>query len=396
MESTEALPLVALGLLLLAGYVAHMTAPWIHIPRVTILLILGALCGPSVFDIVPDTVQAWFSMVAHMALAMVGFLLGERLVGKGLRKHGKAVFVVMTGEVVMASLIVFGASLLAGAPLPLALLLAGIAPASAPAAIFETVREGQAKGPLTDTLLGVVAIDDAAGVVLFSVLFVIAQAVAGAGADTMQLLRGVWEVGGAVLLGAAIGLPMAWIAKRVRSGEPTLIEAAGFVFLAAGIATALEVSYLLTSMTVGSVLAWRAGDDARPFHAIEGVSEPFLAVFFILAGFRFDLGALGAMGLVGAAYVVGRAVGLVSGGYVGGWLSGAPKAVRQRIGFCILPQAGVALGFALLAQEEMPQHGESVLPLVIATTVLFEITGPPVARWQLSKAGELNGSDEET
>ncbi len=248
---------------------------------------------------------------------------------------------------------------------------------------------------LTDTLLGVVAIDDAAGVVLFSVLFVVAQAISGAGADAVQLARGVWEVGGAVLLGAAIGFPMAWITRRVRSGEPTLIEAAGFVFLAAGVATAVDVSYLLTAMIIGTVLAWRAGDDARPFHAIEGVSDPFLAVFFILAGFRFDLSALGKLGWIGAAYVVGRAIGLIAGGYIGGRLSGAPKAVQRRIGYCILPQAGVALGFALLAREEMPEYGESVLPLVIATTVLFEVSGPAVARWQLRRSGELNHDNAE-
>ncbi|MFW6133857.1 MAG: cation:proton antiporter [Planctomycetota bacterium] len=389
MEPTAGWPLVALALFLLAGYVAHVTGPRIHIPSVTILLLVGALCAPAVLDVVPQAVASWFPMVAHMALAMVGFLLGERFVGKGLRKHGKTVFLVMISETLLAALVVFAVTIAVGAPLPLAILLAGIAPASAPAAIFETVREGHAKGPLTDTVLGVVAIDDAAGVILFSVLFVAAKSIAGAEAHGTEILRALWEIGGAVALGAAIGLPMAWITRRVRRGEPTLVEAAGFVFLAAGVASAIDVSYLMAAMTLGGVLAWRVGDNARPFHAVEGVSEPFLAVFFILAGFRFELSALGKLGWIALAYVIARAAGLIGGGYLGGRISGAPKVVQKRVGYCILPQAGVALGFALLAREQMPRYGQAVLPLVIATTVLFEVVGPAVARWHLRRAGEL-------
>ncbi|MBS3735446.1 MAG: cation:proton antiporter [Phycisphaerae bacterium] len=393
MESTAGLPLVALALFLLAGYVAHVTGPRMHVPSVTLLLVAGAVCGPAVLDIVPESVSSWFPMVAHMALAMVGFLLGERLVGRGLRKHGRTVFAVMGGKVSLVCAFVFVAALLAGAPLPLALLLAGIAPASAPAAIYETVREERAAGPLTDTVLGVVAIDDAVGVILFSVLFVAAQATAQAQTDAMQIARGLWEVGGAVALGAAVGVPMAWITRRIRRGEPTLVEAAGFVFLVAGAASMLHVSYLLAAMTLGAVLAWRVGDNARPFHAIEGVSEPFLAVFFILAGFRFRLDALGQVGWIAAAYVAARTAGLVIGGYAGGRLRRAPRVVRSHVGWCTLPQAGVALGFALLAREQMPEYGQAVLPLVIATTVLFEIVGPVIARWHLRGAGELGRNE---
>lgn len=393
METTTGIPLVVLGLILLAGYIAHITGPRINVPKVTILLLVGVVCGPSVLDIVPHSAENWFPIVSHMALAMVGFLLGERLVGKGLRKYGKAVVVVMLGEIGCAALLVFLAALFAGAPMPLALLLAGIAPASAPAAIFETVREGRAEGPLTDTLLGVVAIDDAAGVLVFSVLFVLAQTVAAANTQLSHIFSGIWEIGGGVLLGGLIALPMSWLTKRVRRGEPTLVEAAGFVFLAAGIATASHASYLMTAMSLGAFLAWRVGDEARPFHVVEGVSEPFLAVFFVLAGLRFELDVLTELGWIGLAYVIARTAGLIGGGYAGGWLAAAPRVVRRRIGYCILPQAGVALGFALLAQNKMPQYGDSLLPLVIATTVIFEIAGPAIARWHLRKSGEMKGAE---
>jgi Kef-type K+ transport system membrane component KefB len=326
-----------------------------------------------------------------MALAMVGFLLGENFVGKKIKEKGNVVLLVTLGETLLTAILVFIVLLLIGAPIALALLLAGIAPASAPAAIFETVREGKSKGPLTDTVLGVVAIDDAWGVILFSLFLVAAQAITREGAQFFELLKGLWEVFGAILIGGLISLPMVWVTTKVRSGEPTLIEAAGFVFLCAGIASALKVSYLLATMMLGAVVANYGRGNMRPFHAIEGVREPFLAIFFILAGLRFEPEKLAALGLVGVVYIAARTAGLVAGGRIAGKIAKAPQEVQSRIGWCILPQAGVALGFALLAQEQIPEYGNSILPLIIGTTILFEIFGPLIARWHLKKSGELSG-----
>jgi Kef-type K+ transport system membrane component KefB len=376
----------------LIGYATYVFGPKLHLPRVTLLLVIGALAGPSVLDLVPAAVTDWFPFMAHLALAMVGFLLGERFVGKHIMEKGKSVLLISIGETLAVVLVVFTALLLAGASLPMALILAGIGPASAPAAIYETVRESNARGPLTETVLGVVAVDDAWGVLIFSVLFVVAQTVSGAGTGLAQLGNGLWEVLGAVLVGGVLGLLMAWVTGRVREGEPALIEAFGFVFLCSGLATMLHVSYLLACMVLGAVVANRARHYTRPFHAIEGVSEPFLAVFFLLAGFRFQVETLAALGLVGAVYVAARTAGKVLGGSLAARLVDATPSVRKHIGWCILPQAGVALGFALLAKERLPEIGGAILPLVIATTVLFEVSGPLFARRHLYRAGETSNA----
>jgi len=390
MESIEGWSLTLIGLMLLAGYVAHIIAPKIYVPRVSLLLLAGVICGPSVLGLVPCKANQWFPFVAHMALAMVGFLLGENFVGKEIKQKGRMVLGITIGETVLTAGLVFAALLMAGTPMALALMLAGIAPASAPAAIFETVREGKSQGPLTDTVLGVVAIDDALGVILFSLFLVTAQGIAGEGAHFSQLLNGLWEVFGAILVGALISFPMVWATTRVRGGRATLVEAAGFVFLCAGLASMLKVSYLLSTMVLGAIMANRASEDMRPFHAIEGVREPFLAVFFVLAGFGFEPRRLVALGLPGAVYILARTAGLVAGGRVAGKVVRAPKEVQSRVGWCILTQAGVALGFALLAQEKLPQYADAILPLIVGTTIIFEITGPLIARWHLSKAGELS------
>jgi Kef-type K+ transport system membrane component KefB len=379
--------------MLLAGYVAHIAGPRITVPRVSLLLLAGVVCGPSLLGVVPEDYTRWFPFVAHMALAMIGFLLGENFVGRKIKQQERVVLPITVGETVFTALLVFGALMLTGTPFALALLLAGIAPASAPAAIFETIQEGRSKGPLTDTVLGVVAIDDALGVILFSLLLVAAHAVGGQGGHLTELIKGLWEVFGAVMLGGLLSLPMVWTLTRIREGQPTLIEAAGFVFLCAGLASLLQVSYLIATIVLGAVVANRAGDDMQSFHAIERVREPFLAIFFILAGLKLELSEIATLGLVGAVYIAARTLGLVLGGRLAGWIVGAPREVRRRVGYCILPQAGVALGFALLVREQFPELGESVLPLIIGTTVIFEIGGPLIARRCLQKAGELPGEN---
>lgn len=392
--------LLVLGLFLFAGYLAHVGGALVHVPKVTIMLVLGAVAGPAVLDLIPQSVQDWFPLVTHMALGMVGFLLGENFMLRKLRGDGRRGLFLSVGESVLTSAVVFlvllATSPLTGAGLALILVLAGLAPASAPAATYETAREGKASGPLTDTVLEVVAVDDAWGVIIFSVLVVVAGGVAGSDANAAGgILEGLWEVLGAVLVGAAVGLPMAWITPRVRGGETTLVEAMAFVFVGVGVATILDTSYLLASMTIGAVVANLTHGSRRPFHALEGVSEPFLAIFFLLSGFELRLETLTTVGLVGVFYVGARFLGKVGGAYAAGRIVGLEAPVARKVGFCILPQAGVALGFALLAQDQIPEVGDAALNLVVATTVVFELAGPIAERMALKRAGELHLGNRE-
>jgi Kef-type K+ transport system membrane component KefB len=329
---------------------------------------------------------------------MVGFLLGENFVLHELREHGKKTILLSIGESVMTAFTVSAALLitmpLTGISPAFALLLGGIAPASAPAAILETIRERRADGPLSRSTLRVVALDDAWGVIIFSLFFVLAQLISeGSATGGRQLLEGLWEVGGALLVGAAVGLPMAWVTPRVRRGETTLIEAMGFVFVAVGLAAMLDVSYLLSAMVTGIVVANLAHGSRRPFHAVEGVREPFMAVFFVLSGFELELSTLATLGAAALVYALGRILGKLGGTYLGGRLLGAEPVVRNRLGICIMPQAGVALGFALLAQQQLPELGSRIINIVIATTILFEASGPFLLRWQISAAGEAGQAD---
>lgn len=386
----EADGLILIGLFLLAGFVAHVVGQRVHVPRITLLLLLGFVAGPSVLDLIPAEASDWFPLATELALSMIGFQLGERFLGKRIKETGRVVLSVSVVDVFVAILLVFGCLLLIQTPLPIALLLASLAPATAPAATVDVVRESGAKGPVTDTALGVVAIDDAWGVMLFSVLLLVAQATTGQTASLEILWLGAREVLGGILLGVLLGLPMAWLTGRIRPGELTLVETVGFVLLCGGIAMRLELSYLLACMAMGATVSNLAKHHERPFHMIERVEQPFLITFFLLAGVQFEIDSVTTIGAIGLGYVIARSLGRLIGGYLGARLGNAPRVVATHVGWCLLPQAGVALGLGLIVAERFPEFGSDVLSIVIGTTVVFEIIGPIATRMSLRHAGEIS------
>jgi len=386
--------LLLIGSIMLLALGAHSVGQRLHVPRVTLLILVGALAGPEVLNVVPVRASENFGLVTELTLAMVGFLLGERMSFRDLRQGRQAIIISLSVTLITA-LVIFLATWAVTGNLPAALLLGAIATATDPAATLDVIRQTESRGPLTRVVAQVVAIDDAWGAMLFSILLVFVELLAGNGATVMETMtHGITEVAGALILGVLLGLPMAWLTGRIKPGEPMLLESAGFVFLAAGIAGILEVSYLLTCMSLGVTVANAARHHIRPFRSIEGIAEPFLAMFFFLAGFGLDWSVLPTIGLLGAVYIIARITGRVLGGYAGGLLAGSEREIRLRNGACLLPQAGVAMGLALVATDRMPEL-TYLLPLVIGTTVIFELLGPPVTMLNLRRSGEAGRGVED-
>ncbi|NVM24468.1 MAG: cation:proton antiporter [Desulfobacterales bacterium] len=381
--------LIILGVFFLLGLATDAIGRRTRLPRVTLLLILGFLIGPAGLGFLSPSEGKWFSLVADMALVMIGFLLGEKLTVSSLRQHGRYVLWFSIAEVVATALVVLVGLLLIGVQMGVALLLAGIATATDPAATTDVVHQTKADDGFTHTLLGIVAVDDAWGLIVFSLMFTAAQAFSGQGDSIAPLLTGAWELGGALLVGIGLGIPMAYLTGRIQPGEPTLVEALGVVFLCGGISMWLGVSFLLASMVLGSVVANLARHHARPFHAIEGIEWPFMILFFVLAGASLHAEALYQIGLVGAAYILLRIIGRLFGSWAGGAISHADPPMRRWMGMALMPQAGVALGMALVAIQRRPDLGEIILPVVIASTVLFEVIGPVLTRSALVHVGDL-------
>ncbi|MEQ9350636.1 MAG: cation:proton antiporter, partial [Alphaproteobacteria bacterium] len=223
-----------------------------------------------------------------VALVMVAFLLGGDLQVSRLRKTGGRVLILSLAVAIGSTLIVGAGMLMVGASVTVALALGAMAAATDPAAVREVVRDGAAKSTLGRLLLDVVAIDDAWGIILFGLALALAGWLVTAD-GVVALAHAGWELGGALMLGAAIGGPAAYMTGRLRSGQPTQTEAIAVVLLVAGLSTWLEVSPLLAAMTTGAVIANLAPHHTQSFREIEQVDWPFLVFFFVLAGAKLDM-----------------------------------------------------------------------------------------------------------
>ena len=384
-----AIVLTTLGALLLGGLAVEWAGRRLPIPRVTLLLLFGYAIGPDAANLLPHAAaDQWFEPVTRLALVMVGFLVGERFSLDRLRARGRVVLVTSLVEALGTATVTALGLLVIGAPLELALLLGGIACATAPAATYDVVQEARAEGPFTDTLLGIIGVDDAWGLLLFGVAAAAMGALLGDGGTTDFLGNAVYEIGGALGLGAVLGVAAGLLTQRIQEGEPTLLEAAGIVLLTSGLAGVLEVSFILAAMVLGTVMTNVARHHDRAFYEIEHLEWPFMVLFFVLAGASLHLDALADAGLYGAAYIALRLVGKVLGAALGATLSGAEGSVRRWTGLALMPQAGVALGMALIVEQRFPEVGATLLPLVIGSTVVFELLGPVCTGFALRRAGE--------
>lgn len=380
-----------IGTVFAAGLGADLLARRLRLPRVTVLLLAGLALGQSGAQVLPSPTEPVQQFLSVTALSMVAFLLGSSLSLDTLRSAGRAI-VILSLAVVLGTLAVVSLGLWAlGLPLGLALLLAAIATATDPAATQEVITQSRQDSLFTRTLKGIVAIDDAWGLIAFSLVVLAVQPLAGAtgaetGAETGIVMALMREVLGSILLGAAAGVLGGWLSGRLAPGQPLQIEALALVFTLTGAALALDLSYLITTMVAGAVLVNTAHHHDRAFHEIEHIKWPFMVLFFVLAGATLDLGAVAALGLLGAAFVSLRIVARVLGGWAGAQLGGTAPAHAMLYGPALLPQAGVAVGTALIAAETFPQWADIIMPLTLGATVVFELLGPPLALWAIKRS----------
>ena len=385
---------LTLGAIFLLALMTDLIGRKTFLPRVSLLILLGVTIGPSGLDMIPVNGHYWFPAVADMALVMIGFLVGGQLTKEFLKSSGKEVLVISLAMVIVTIVTVMTGLLLLGLPLEAAFLLGAIATSTDPAATVDVVNETKSTGPFTNTLLGIVGVDDLWGIIFFTLTLSLAMAFTHAQGISAIIATGLWDIGGALVLGIVVGLPMACLTGRVRSGEPTQIEALGFVFLCAGLAFWMEVSFLLSSMILGVVVTNLASHHNRPFHAIEGIEWPFLALFFVLSGASLHLETLVSAGHIFILYVLLRLGGRYLGVRLGALGGHSSQPIRQYMWQALLPQAGVALGMALFACQRFPHLQQTIMPVVISGTIIFELVGPIMTKYALARSGEAGLKSE--
>lgn len=383
---SNAVFLMALGGILLLGLLATFIGHRTFLPRVTLLLILGVAFGNEGVGIIPSAISDHFGLIAEMALLMVGFLLGGKLTRDSLDGVVHQALYISLCAAVITTLVVSLGLMTFGVRPEIAIILGCIASATAPAAILDIVTESEFKGRFRNLLLSIVALDDAWALVLFGMGIAAAFPFYDGSLNTSAIAIAMQHIGGAVILGLIIGIPSAYLTGRLNPGQPSLSEALGIVFLCGGLALWLDVSFLIATMVLGATIANLARHHDYPFHAIQGIEEQFMMLFFVLAGASLEIDIAIEIGMLGILFIGLRSLGKVLGALFGGKLAQADPITNKWMGVALLPQAGVAIGMALVAGNYFQEHAQLLLSVVIGSTVFFEIIGPVFTRMALRKA----------
>ena len=414
--------------LLLVALLSTRLMRIIKLPNVTGYIITGIIMGPFLFgaifngfsfENIKDGVIYGFvkniGWVSTVALGFIAFSIGTSFKATTIKALGKRVIVITILEAFGASLLVITALLAAHFIFPqyvslqLALTLAAIASATAPAATLMVIKQYRAHGPLVDTLLPVVALDDAAALILFAILFQIASALAGGTISVYAILvKPLLEIIISLGVGVVLGFVISFANRFFKSRNNRLIwcifsvfGALGFYYLfKAPFMGGFELSSLLTCMMAGAIYTNFVKESGRTLDVMDRFTSPVYMMFFVISGASLDLtiffnGDGLVVVLIALTYIIFRVIGKWTGAYVGASITRCEPQVRKYIGFALVPQAGVAIGLSTTAYNLFSQNPETekvgalILAIILTSTLVYELVGPMVAKFALKKAHEI-------
>lgn len=404
---------LSLSVALLAGLLLSRLAKKVQLPAVTAYLVAGVLIGPFVLGrigipgigITGEQIEG-FALISDLALGFIAFSMGSEFRIAQLKKIGKqATFIgvfqaLFTTVIVDAALIGLHLIIPDKFSIDAAIVLGAVATATAPAATLMVVKQYKAKGPVTDILLPVVALDDAVGLVVFAISFGIARSLGtGAVNVTSVILEPVLEVVLSLLLGFVMGLLFTLCEKYFHSRSKRMAVSVTFVMITVAISSmSFEIgsihigfSSLLACMMLGTVFCNICEVSEELMERADRWTTPVLILFFVISGAELELSVFADVMviLIGAVYIVSRSIGKYFGAGISARLSKCNPNVVKYLGITLLPQAGVALGMAIKAIELGPE-GAIVRNITLFAVLVYEIVGPYLTKVALTKAGDIN------
>jgi len=390
--------LADLGIMLLLGIFMGRLAKHLRLPNVTGYLVAGLLLGPyflpamgASFSVLSETFVSSINVLSEIALGFIAFSIGNEFKLSFFKKVGATPIVIACLESFFAVCFVTAALALTGHNLSFSFVLGSIAAATAPAATIMVLNQYKAKGTVTGTLLSVVAIDDATALLLFSICVAIAKSLKGKHTDLlMSVLSPACQIlmalGIGFLLGILLLVPMRFFHKK--SNRLGLI--CGVVFLGLGLADLWGLSTLLLLMACGAAVSNFSDEADAIMDIADSAASPVFILFFVASGAGLQVKVLGQVGLIGFLYIIFRFAGKWFGAWLGAKLCHADRKVRVYLGPCLLPQAGVAIGLMMVGGRVLPDYAAQIRAVVLAGTLIFELTGPAVTKLCLTKAGEIS------
>jgi Kef-type K+ transport system membrane component KefB len=391
--------LASVAVILLFALLAGHIVKFLRIPEVTGYIIAGVALGPSGLAWISSHNLQTLDVFSEVALGLILFSIGGVFEWSQMRSIGRRVVIITAVESLLAGSLVTLGMLAAGQPWQVSVLLGAVAIETAAASTLMVIRECNSEGPLTDTLTGIIAVNNVVCLIVFSIaasaIDLSLQFPSSLGQAAWQaVFPVVWQLFGSMALGYLIGLLLASWASQVKEHGEVLILLTGCVLLAVGVASYLDLSPLIASLGVGATMVNLSARSRGLFAALSETDPPLYAIFFVIAGADLNIGLLPSLGILGVIYAVGRTAGKLLGvGWTTAKLRLEPQ-VRRLLGVSMLSQAGLAIGLVLITGARFPQFAATVTTVVLAAVALFELIGPVSARFALVRSGEAKPPQE--
>lgn len=379
---------IALGLLL------TRIAKKINLPNVTAYLVAGLAVGPYCLNLFDQDALAGVAQITSVALGFIAFSIGGEFKWESLKRVGTKAVIITLFQALAALALVDIVLLVFGFDVPLSITLGAIATATAPAATLMVVRQYRAQGTMTNTLLSVVAMDDAIGLAAFSISLAIAQSLTSGAAPTLynMLISPLLEIMLSLVVGGLLGALLSFLMRFFRSRANRLSLMLAAVLAGVALADGYGLSSLLTCMAIGAAMVNLRDDSEMLVEIIDRWTPPLFTLFFVISGAELDLHVLSTVGILGLLYILARSLGKYFGARVGASVVKSEPKIRKYLGLTLLPQAGVAIGMAQVVITKLPEYGAEIRAVVLCATLVYELIGPVITRIALERSGEIPGS----
>lgn len=388
--SLETEILLSLTIILLMGFLITRITKLLKLPNVTAYIIAGVLIGPTVFNIIPSEIINRMGFISDIALAFIAFGVGKFFKKDVLKQTGAKVVIITIFEAVMAFILVTLAmhylfKIDKDGTWNFSLLIGAIATATAPASTIMTIKQYNAKGHFVNTLLQIVALDDVVCLLIFSVASAITNSSSEGTLSFMSILLPIVYNLGVIVLGFLLGFLLNKILSPKRSKDNRLIIIVAMLLGLSGLCGILDISPLLACMVFGATYI-NVSYDKELYHQLDNFTPPIMTIFFVLSGMKLDIESLKAAGIIGVAYFIIRIIGKYVGAFIGCCVTKEEKPLRNYLGLALIPQAGVSIGLAFLAERMLPTElGTMLVTIILSSSVLYELIGPACAKFAIFK-----------
>lgn len=395
-----------IGFLLIVGYIAGIISERFGTPKVTGYIVVGTLLSPSISGVIPETFLKESEVIVDFALSVVAFIVGGSIRVEIIKEYGKKILsiVMFASEVTLlitAIGVYFFLPLFFGSEfeswkdvVAVALFLGAIGIATDPAAVLSVIREYKAKGEMTSVLMGIIAIDDALALINFSIIIAVVSLLHGMNGSFFHATLGpLTSISLSIILGVIAAVIQTLNINRFGySRNGAIISTLGILLIVHSLGEFYHLDELLACMSYGVIFSNMENSSGKVFHEIEKhFLEIIFVLFFIVSGATINLGMIPEIWHIALIYVVLRVIGKIVGSYIGGVVSQSSDAVKKYMGVSLMPQAGLAIGLALVINNssEHSLYGELILNVVIVATVINEVIGTYILKVALQKSGEI-------